>query len=200
MKNGERMESCYFDVLKVDGGRKDLQGIDLDALKKLSKEDRETIMRKHLGKEKCQLFDKYGLQSNDRLYWERVQEKYPTQETFSHKLAYKSSVLGLIFHMHRLCFAKVKYFENHWQDYQACKYIWKEAAFVDCELFDMEAIRQKATGIVIDLRDLSRIRWLSDFQEMCAELEYRLAEARLARGPGELRGDSTYSQATIGMV
>lgn len=151
--------------------------MDLDFLKGCEAEERERIMRSRLGEEKCRVLDKYGLSSNSRLYWERIQEKYPTQECFSIKLAEKSTVLGMIFHLHRLCFAKVKYFENNWEDYSACKYVWTEGGFVDCELHDMEAIRQNVTGTVIDLRDLARIKWLHDFQAMCAELEQRKAQA-----------------------
>ncbi len=145
--------------------------IDLDYLRSCDDSERERIMRERLGREKCKVLDKYGLSSNSRLYWERIQEKYPTQEYFSYKLAEKSTVLGMIFHIHRLCFAKVKYFENNWEDFEPVKYFWTKGGHLRCEEFDMEAIRQKATGIVIDLRDLARIKWLHEFKSMCEELE-----------------------------
>lgn len=154
-----------------------MRGLDLDFLRNCEDEERERILRARLGDEKCKVLDKYGLRSNRRLYWERTQEKYPTQEYFSFKLAEKSTVLGMIFHIHRLCFAKVKYFENNWHDYKPCKYIWTEGGFVDCDIHDMEAIKQKATGLVIDLRDLTRIKWLHEFKAMCSELEQRKTEA-----------------------
>ncbi|OHW61517.1 hypothetical protein EUAN_20570 [Andreesenia angusta] len=150
-----------------------MRSLDLDFLKICDAETREEIVRKKLGEEKCRVLDKYGLTLNNRLYWEKVQEKYPTQEHFSLKLTVKTSTLGIIFHLHRLCFAKTKYFENNWNDYEPCKYIWTEGGFSPCELYDMEAIRQKGTGIVVDLRDLSRIKWLHEFQAMCRELEQR---------------------------
>ena len=149
----------------------------LDEIRTYCAEQREFILREQLGESKCKVLDKYGLTSNDRLYWERIQEKYPTQEYFSHKFAFKASVLGMIFHIHRLCFAKVKYFENNWNEFQACKYVWDQGGYVECEIEDLEAIRQKATGIVIDLRDLARIKWLHEFQAMCAELERKRDEA-----------------------
>ncbi len=156
-----------------------MKKLDLDYLRSCESKVREEILRNHLGEEKSKVLDKYELVSNDRLYWQKVQEKYPTQEYFSHKLAYKSSVLGLVFHIHRLCYAKVKYFEDNWSDYNACKYYWNENGFVDCENFDMEAIRQKATGIVIDLRDLGRIKWLYEFHDLCNQLEKKKEEAKI---------------------
>lgn len=160
-------------------GRSRIEDLDFDFLKSCDDDLREKVLRESLGHEKCKLIDKYGLTSNRRLYWEKVQEKYPTQEYFSTKLAKKTSTLGIVFHIHRLCFAKTKYFEANWKDYEPCKYVWKEAGFVECELYDLEAIRQKATGIVIDLRDLARISWLSDFEEMCKELEWRKNQASI---------------------
>lgn len=158
--------------------------IDLDYLRSCEDSEREKIMRDRLGEEKCKVLDKYGLSSNSRLYWERIQEKYPTQEYFSYKLAEKSTVLGMIFHIHRLCFAKVKYFENNWDDFEPVKYFWTEGGHLRCEEYDMEAIRQKATGIVIDLRDLARIKWLHEFKAMTDTLQEQkeIAEAKIEEG------------------
>ena len=148
-----------------------IKWFDRDDLLKFDIDEREKILRSHLSNEKCKVLDKYGLTSNGRLYWEKIQEKYPIQEFFSHKFAVKASVLGMIFHINRLCFAKVKYFENNWDDYEPCKYVWRKRDFVSCELYDLEAIRQKETGIVIDLKDLGRIKWFADFVTMCEDLE-----------------------------
>lgn len=141
-----------------------------DLLKAMDNEKREEFMRCELGKDKCKVLDKYKLSSNSRLYWEKVQEKYPVQEYFSHKFARKSSVLGMVFHIYRLCFAKTKYFENNWDKFESCKYDYKKG-FLVTELYDMEYIRHKPTGIVIDLRELSKIHWLKDFKELCEYLE-----------------------------
>jgi hypothetical protein len=43
--------------------------------------------------------------------------------------------------------------------------------FVESELFDMEFIKQKDTDIVIDLRELAKIHWLKEFQELSLYLE-----------------------------
>lgn len=146
-------------------------------LKALPEETRELYLREKLGPEKCKILNKYDLHCNSRLYWERRQEKYPIQEYFSNKFAMKSTPLGMIFHINRLCFAKVKYFEEHWDEYLPCIYDCKKG-FVECELYDMEFIKQKATGIVLDLRELARIHWLKDFKNLCAYLE-KMQESEL---------------------
>ncbi|MBI6875169.1 hypothetical protein [Clostridium aciditolerans] len=144
--------------------------MDCDALKALSEEVRERYLREQLGSEKCKILDKYNLRSNSRLYWERYQEKYPVQEYFSNKFAMKATPLGMIFHINRLCFAKVKYFEQHWDEYVPCIYDCRKG-FIETEIYDMEFIKQKSTGIVIDLRELAKIHWLKDFKDFCAYLE-----------------------------
>ena len=144
--------------------------MDYEELKSISDTEREKFLRQQLGPEKCKVLDKYNLRSNSRLYWERHQEKYPVQEYFSHKLAVKSTTLGMIFHIYRLCFAKVKYFENHWDEYVPCIYDFRKG-FIETEVYNMEFIKHKSTGIVIDLRELGKIHWLKDFQELCDYLE-----------------------------
>lgn len=141
-----------------------------DILKQMNSTDREKFMREELGKEKCEVLDKYNLVSNNKLYWQRVQEKYPTQEYFSHKFAKKSSVLGMVFHIYKLCFAKTKYFEKNWEKFEPCIYSFKDG-FIKTEMYNMEFIRHKTTGIVIDLRELSKIHWLQDFKDICNYIE-----------------------------
>ncbi|GAA0122970.1 hypothetical protein UT300018_22870 [Clostridium faecium] len=53
--------------------------MDNDTLRSLRPEIREKVMREELGEEKCRILDKYDLHPNERLYWERIQEKYPVQ-------------------------------------------------------------------------------------------------------------------------
>lgn len=144
--------------------------MDYNALKALPVELREGYLRDQLGSEKCKVLDKYNLHPNSRVYWERHQEKYPVQEYFSNKFAIKATPLAMIFHINHLCYAKVKYFEEHWDEYVPCRYDCKRG-FVETEIYDMEFIKQKSTGISIDLRELARIHWLKEFKDLCAYLE-----------------------------
>ncbi|AWZ47718.1 hypothetical protein C3495_02135 [Clostridiaceae bacterium 14S0207] len=146
-----------------------------DQLINLEPSVREQVMREELGEEKCKILDKYGLQPNERIYWEKVQEKYPTQEYFSHKFAVKSSVLGMIFQIYRLCFAKTKYFENNWDKFIPCVYTLREG-FIETELYNMEFIKHKKTGLIIDLRELSKIHRIQDFKDLCLYIENKEKE------------------------
>lgn len=152
--------------------------MDYETLKTVEDKMRENCLRKELGTEKCKVLDKYGLYSNSRLYWERHKEKYPVQEYFSHKFAVKSSVLGMVFHIYGLCFAKVKYFENNWDYYIPCIHDYK-LGFIETEIYNMEFIVQRSTGIAIDLRELAKIHWLKEFKLLCKDLE---EEDRKAKG------------------
>ncbi|WP_291570091.1 hypothetical protein [Clostridium sp. UBA4548] len=149
--------------------------MDRDTLKSLDADTREKIMREELGEEKCKIIDKYNLHPNQRLYWERRQEKYPIQEYFSHNLALKATPLGMVFQIYRLCYAKTKYFESNWYNFKPCTYNHKQG-FVEAEIHEMEYIKQLSTGIVIDLRELAKIKWLSEFKELCKYLEERHKE------------------------
>ena len=151
-----------------------------DLLMSMNKQKRESVMRKQLGERKCKILDKYDLNVNERLYWERIQDKYPTQEYFSHKFAIKSSELGMVFQIYRLCFAKTKYFENNWSKFVPCYYDLKKG-FVETEIYNMDFIKHKSTGIVIDLRELAKIKWIKEFHAICDYLENKEKELELKK-------------------
>ncbi|MEG1254462.1 hypothetical protein [Clostridium sp.] len=144
--------------------------MNLEYLRDIDSITREKIMREELGEEKCKILDKFNLHPNEKLYWQRVEDKYPTQEYFSHKLAMKSSTIGIIFHINRLCYAKTKYFEKNWDKFVPCIYEYTDK-FVETEIYNMEYIKQKSTGIIIDLRELAKIHWIDDFRAICDYLE-----------------------------
>lgn len=144
--------------------------MNLEYLKEMDAITREKIMREELGTEKCKIIDKYNLYPNENLYWERREAKYPVQEYFSHRLARKTSSIGIIFHINRLCYAKTKYFEKNWDKYVPCVYNYLEG-FKETEIYNMEYIKQKSTGIVLDLRELAKIHWIDDFKAICIYLE-----------------------------
>ncbi|KLU64510.1 hypothetical protein DEAC_c34530 [Desulfosporosinus acididurans] len=89
-------------------------------LKSAAQEVRDEYLRGELGEEKCEILDKYQLKSNANLYWERRHEHHPVQQYFSHKFAKKASPLGMIFHIYKLCYAKVKYFDKNWNEFAPC--------------------------------------------------------------------------------
>ena len=148
--------------------------LDYTVLKTSTQEIRDKCLKEELGEEKSKVLDKYCLICNENLYWQRVKDKYPTQEYFSHKFAKKASALGMIFQVYRLCYAKVKYFEKNWDDYCACVYHWKKG-FIETDIYNMEFIKHRSTGIVIDLRNLCNINKIEEFIKLCSYLESREA-------------------------
>lgn len=149
--------------------------MNLKYLKELEQPIREKLMREELGEEKCKIIDKFNLHPNENLYWERVEPKYPNQEYFSHKLATKSTPIGIIFHINRLCYAKTKYFEQNWDKFVPCIYSYIDN-FVETEIYNMEYIKHKSTGITLDLRELAKIHWIDDFRAICTYLEKKEIE------------------------
>ena len=124
----------------------------------------------NLTPEKYKLIEKYSLSLNDDLIWEFKHDKYHTVKFFSHKFATKHSTLALLFNIHRLCYAKIKYFESNFEKYVSYKYDFKQG-FKQCELYDMEFMLHKPSNIMIDIRNLQDIKDISEFREFCKYLE-----------------------------
>lgn len=131
---------------------------------------RDQVLMAELNAEKVKVLTKYDLHCNADLYWERPKGKYPQKVFFSHKFVKKSSVIRIIFYIYQLCFAKVKYFERNWDDFIPYAHSWHQG-FIMCELYDMEFIKHKYTGIIFDLRDLKRITDIKEFLAICDYLD-----------------------------
>ncbi|WP_407305689.1 hypothetical protein [Desulfosporosinus sp. SB140] len=99
------------------------------------------------------------------------------QEYFSHKFALKASPLGMIFHIYKLCYAKVKYFDQNWEDFTPCIYNWQSGLFEETRLSDMEFIKHLSSGIILDLRNLARVNRYEDFLALCHYLDDQKALA-----------------------
>lgn len=144
--------------------------MDYSFLKYYDNKTRSEFLSKELDIDKCNVINKYQLTCNENLYWVKIDSKYPSITYFSHKFVKKSSALAMIFSIYKLCFAKIKYFEKNWDEFEPYKYDWR-VGFKKCELYDMEFIRHKHTEIIIDLRNLAQIKKIEDFKKMCAYLE-----------------------------
>lgn len=77
----------------------------------------------------------------------------------------------MIFHIYKLCYAKVKYFDQNWGDFAPCVYNWQSGLFEETKLSDMEFIKHLSSGIMLDLRNLTKINRYEDFVELCHYLE-----------------------------
>lgn len=130
----------------------------------------DEILKQELSTQKIKLIEKYSLTCSDDMIWEFKHNKYHTYKYFSHKFAKKQSVLALLFYINKLCYAKIKYFENNIDKYEPYKY---EAlkGFRKCELYDMEFLLHKPSNNMIDIRNLKEIKNIDEFKKFCSKLE-----------------------------
>lgn len=79
----------------------------------------------------------------------------------------------MIFHIYKLCYAKVKYFDQHWDNFVPCVYNWQRGLFKETTLADMEFIKHLSTGIVLDLRNLAKINNMKIFWHFVITLKIK---------------------------
>lgn len=127
-------------------------------------------LKKELSLDKIKLLEKYNLTCSQDYIWEFRHNKYHTVKYFSHKFAKKHSTLALVFYINRLCYAKIKYFEENFHKYEPYKYVFKEG-FCKCDIYDMEFLFHKPSKNFIDIRNLNQINNIEDFKKFCKVLE-----------------------------
>lgn len=123
-----------------------------------------------IGLEKYNLLKKYSLTCNNDMVWEFKHSKYYTTKYFSHKFVKKHSSLAILFNIHKLCYAKIKYFESNISKYDFFKYDTK-LGFKKCEIYDMAFLKHKPSGTLIDIRNLYDIKSIDEFKSLCTYLE-----------------------------
>lgn len=131
---------------------------------------KDKILKEELSIDKINLIDKYSLTCSDNLIWQFKHDKYSTVNYFSHKFAKKHSVLALLFYINRLCYAKIKYFENNIHKFEPYKYDF-EKGFIKCEIYDMGFFLHKPSNNFIDIRNLRDIKSIDEFRLFCSYLE-----------------------------
>ena len=129
-----------------------------------------SILKNELSLDKIKLLDKYNLTCSKDYIWELRHSIYHTVKYFSHKFAKKHSTLALVFYINRLCYAKIKYFEENFYKYEPYKYIFK-IGFCKCDTYEMEFLLHKPSGNFIDIRNLKDIKSIDEFKRFCRSLE-----------------------------
>ena len=130
----------------------------------------DKILKNDLSLDKRKLLDKYNLTCSEDYISEFRHSKYHTVKYFSHKFAKNHSTLALVFYINRLCYAKIKYFEENLYKYESYKYIFKKG-FSKCEMYDMEFLFHKPSERFIDIRSLREIKSIEEFKSFCKILE-----------------------------
>lgn len=120
--------------------------------------------------DKVKLIEKHGLIAGTKSNWISKKENAHEQVFFSQAFAVKSDILGLVFRINKLCFAKLKYFRLNIDKFEP--YVYKpETGFEKTELWDSDFLKHKTSGLIIDYRYLQRIIKIEDFIQFCEYLE-----------------------------
>lgn len=125
-----------------------------------------------LEEEKLKVINEYRLYLNSNLNWEyrHPKNKYQPVEYFSQKFASKHTALAMVFQIHKLCFAKIKYFENHLDDFIPYSYSYKDG-FKKCEMYKVQFLYHKYSKYMIGITDLQQIKDIEEFEKFCRHLE-----------------------------
>ena len=123
----------------------------------------DKILKSELSLDKIKLLDKYNLTCSKDYIWEAKHNKYHTVKYFSHKFAKKHSTLALVFYINKLCYAKIKYFEENFHKYECYKYTFKNG-FLKCDTYDMEFYFINQVKNFNRYRNLSEIKNIEEFR------------------------------------
>jgi len=136
----------------------------------MSREERDEVLKRELSPEKVNVIDKFGLKSTPDLYWIQEKENIHTRVVFKHSFLKKSDLIGVLFRIYGLCFAKLNYFRDKIDDFEPCIYDFKNG-FKSTDLWDVDFFKHKASNYYIDIRQLLGITDIKDFYELCEYLE-----------------------------
>jgi hypothetical protein len=123
-----------------------------------------------LSEEKRKLIEKYSLQLTERMMWVTMKENSFPKKICRHAYLEKSDIMGLLFRVNEICFAKVNYFRLKQSSFEPCIYHYANG-FTATEMWNADFLKHKASGFIIDLRYLNTIREIEKFREFCAYLE-----------------------------
>ena len=123
-----------------------------------------------LPEEKRKLIEKYSLQLTERMMWVTTKENSFPRKICRHVYLEKSDIMGLLFRVNEICFAKVNYFRLKQFSFEPYNYHYKNG-FMATELWNAEFLKHKASGFIIDLRYLNSIKEIEKFREFCVYLE-----------------------------
>lgn len=123
-----------------------------------------------LPEEKRKFIQKHNLTLTEKMLWITLKENSFPRKICRHKFMENSDILGLLFRVNEICFAKVNYFRSHLSSFDPYKYHYRDG-FIITELWDAEFLKHKSSGYIIDLRYLNSITEIERFREFCLYLE-----------------------------
>ncbi|WP_300368966.1 hypothetical protein [Brachyspira sp.] len=119
--------------------------------------------------DKENIIKKYDLKKEGDSWYQEKENSHKTL-IFTDKFFNRNDTIGILFRIHKLCFAKVKYFRTYIFNFETYKYDYKNG-FIQTELWDAEFFKHIDSGYMIDLRFLQSMTVYEDFVDFCKELE-----------------------------
>ena len=131
-----------------------------------------TSIESKLDEQKLKVIQKYRLHLNSSSNWEyrHPKNKYQPIEYFSQKFVERHTALAMVFQIHKLCFAKIKYFESNLNDFIPYSYSFKDG-FSECEIYKVQFLYHKYSKYMIGICDLQNIKDIKEFNDFCKHLD-----------------------------
>jgi len=123
-----------------------------------------------LSVDKRKFIEKHSMFLTDKMVWVTLKENAFPRKICRHGFMEESDILGLLFRVNEVCFAKVNYFRSHLNSFEPYKYHFRDG-FTGTELWDAEFLKHRSSGYIIDLRYLNSIHEIEKFREFCLFLE-----------------------------
>ncbi|MCG8571947.1 MAG: hypothetical protein MJB14_17570 [Spirochaetes bacterium] len=120
--------------------------------------------------EKQKLVLKYQLLPDEKNQWISTAENSHPQLIFKHTFLLKNDIIGSLFRIYKLCFAKVNYFRENLSAFEPYIYHF-EKGFIKTEWWDAEFFKHKKSGFLLDPRQLRQIVDIEAFHQFCNYLE-----------------------------
>lgn len=132
--------------------------------------DKSDMIAGSLPVEKRKLIEKHSLKLSEKMVWVTIRENSFPRKICRHAYMEKSDILGLLFRLNEVCFAKVNYFRSHLASFEPLKYHYIDG-FETTELWDADFFRHRVSGLIFDFRYLNSIKDIEKFRELCTYIE-----------------------------
>lgn len=113
---------------------------------------------------------KHSMLLTERMLWITIKENSFPRKICRHQFLLKSDMLGLLFRINEICFAKLNYFRANISCFKPYVFDF-EKGFMKTELWDAEFFKHIPSGFMIDFRLLQKIREIEDFRRFCEYIE-----------------------------
>ncbi len=123
-----------------------------------------------LSADKQLLIRKHSLILTDKMLWITIKENSFPRKICRHQFMLKIDLIGLLFRINEICFAKLNYFRANLSYFEPYIFDFKKG-FRKTELWDAEFFKHIPSGFMIDFRYFNKVKEISEFREFCMYIE-----------------------------